>query len=106
MAGYETIVNYNFVGETLVESVTIRRTSDTEAYPSGWDYSCHLGTVDGLTLLRYDNAHEPTKGHERHTAVDDDHRRDFPGMEAVLVSFWAAADEYWEVEENSPPRPY
>lgn len=36
-------------------------------YPSGWDYSLHLGEVGGDTVLRDDNAHERTKGHERHT---------------------------------------
>lgn len=106
MADYETVMDYRWAGETLVESVTIRRTTDLDTYPSGWDYSCHLGTVDGLTLLRYDTAHELTKGHERHTAIGDEHDRDFPGMETLLVSFWASADEYWEIEDETPPRPY
>lgn len=72
-------------GETHVESVTIRRTSD-ETYPSGWKYSLHYGEIGGETLLRYDNAHERTKGHERHTpsAVE---LIEFPGMEALYRRF-------------------
>jgi len=42
--------------------------TDTETYPSGWKYTLHLGTLEDLTLVRYDNAHEDTKGHELHTA--------------------------------------
>ena len=40
-----------------------------------------------LTLVRYDNAHEETKGHERHTATGDTDDIKFPGMEALLVEF-------------------
>ena len=30
----------------------------------------------------------------------------FPGMEELLVDFWASADEYWEAVGGDPPRPY
>ena len=83
--------------------MVLRRTTNTEAYPSGWKYRLHLGTLADLTLVRYDNAHEDTKGHELHTAVGD---TDFPGMEALLLEFWASADEYWDAVGGDPPRPY
>nr|WP_276682446.1 DUF6516 family protein [Haloquadratum walsbyi] len=73
----------------------MRRTTDTDAYPSGWKYTLHLGTLQDLTLIRYDNAHEDTKGHELHTAAGD-----------ADVEFWASADEYWDTIGGNPPRPY
>lgn len=98
---------YTHVEAGLVERVTIRPTTDTETYPSGWKYSLHLGTLDDLTLVRYDNSHEDTKGHELHTAAGDTHDVDFPGMEDRLLEFWATADEYWHATSgNGPERPY
>ncbi|WP_049892271.1 toxin-antitoxin system TumE family protein [Haloquadratum walsbyi] len=79
----------------LVENLVIRRTTDTDAYPSGWKYTLHLGTLQDLTLIRYDNAHEDTKGHELHTASGD-----------ADVEFWASADEYWDTIGGNPQRPY
>jgi hypothetical protein len=46
-----------------------------------------LGTPKDLTLVRYDNAHEDTKGHELHTAVGTTDDIELPGMEEVLVEF-------------------
>lgn len=70
MAGYTEVEDYtNYYSEDLVESVTIRATDDPK-YPSGWDYSLHFGTVTGDLVVRYDNAHERTKGHERHAPVE------------------------------------
>jgi hypothetical protein len=80
-------------------------TADTDSYPSGWKYRLHLGTLENLTLVRYDNSHEDTKGHEHHTAAGDVDA-EFPGMEAVLSEFWASADEYWDAVDGDPPRPY
>jgi len=74
--------------------VTIRQTKD-EKYPCGWDYSLHLGEVGGDTVLRYDNAHERTKGHERHTR-DGVEIIDFPGMLTLYDRFIR------ETEEMSP----
>jgi hypothetical protein len=96
---------YTHVEAGLVENVVVRQTSDTDTYPSGWKYTLHLGTLDDLTLLRYDNAHEDTKGHERHLASGD-RDAEFPGMEALLIEFWSNADEYWEGIDGEPPRPY
>lgn len=70
---------------THVESVTISRT-DADAYPSGWKYALHFGEIGGQTLLRYDNAHERMKGHERHTP-DGTRSIEFPGMEALYRRF-------------------
>lgn len=72
-------------GPGHVESVTIIRT-DAEVYPSGWKYSLHYGEIGGQTLLRYDNAHEPSKGHERHTPGGVE-TIDFPGMEPLYRRF-------------------
>lgn len=103
--GHDLTYRYTHVEAGLVENVVIRRTNDTETYPSGWKYTLHLGTLGDLTLVRYDNAHEDTKGHERHTG-DDETSVDFPGMEALIVEFWASADEYWDATDGTPPRPY
>jgi len=97
---------YTHVETGLVENVVLRRTTDTETYPSGWKYTLHLGTLEDLTLVRYDNAHEGTKGHELHTAAGDRGDVEFPGMEERLVEFWASADEYWDATDGDPPRPY
>ncbi|MFW6436327.1 MAG: toxin-antitoxin system TumE family protein [Halococcoides sp.] len=97
---------YTHVEAGLVENVRLRRTTDTEVYPSGWKYTLHLGTLEDLTLVRYDNAHEDTKGHELHTAAGDIHDVEFPGMEERLIEFWESADEYWHAVGGDPPRPY
>lgn len=98
---------YTYVEAGLVENVTIRPTEDTKTYPSGWKYRLHLGTLDDLTLIRYDNSHEDTKGHEHHTAAGDSGDVEFTGMADLPVTFWASADEYWETTASGgPPRPH
>ncbi len=97
---------YTHVEAGLAESVVLRPTDATETYPSGWKYTLHLGTLEDLTLVRYDNAHEDMKGHELHTAAGDGDDVKFPGMEERLVEFWASADEYWDAAGGDPPRPY
>lgn len=94
MASYTTIADWTEVEGDYVVDVTIRQTED-DKYPSGWDYSLHLGEVGGDTILRYDNAHEQTKGHERHTP-DDLEEVDFPGMLERYGAFKT------EVEELTP----
>ena len=80
---------------TVVRVFCTRTTA--EAYPSGWAYSLHYGalepdpprTLDDGTIRRYDNAHEDTKGHERHVAPKSESERiDFPGMVALWQRFW------------------
>jgi hypothetical protein len=46
---------YNVVAWSVPES---------EDYPEGVKYRFHYGTIDGQTILRYDNSHGV---HERHT---------------------------------------
>jgi len=58
----EPFFQYTHVEAGLVENVVLRPTDDTETYPSGWKYTLHLGTLDDLTLVRYDNSHEDTRG--------------------------------------------
>jgi hypothetical protein len=96
----EQTFQYTHVEAGLVENVVIRRTGDTGTYPSGWKYTLHLGTIEDLTLVRYDNAHED------HTAAGDVDDIAFPGMEERLVEFWASADEYWDAVDAGPDRPY
>ncbi|WP_049987353.1 toxin-antitoxin system TumE family protein [Halobellus rufus] len=100
------VFQYTHVEAGLVENVVLRATETTETYPSGWKYTLHLGTLEDLTLIRYDNAHEDTKGHELHTAAGGIDDVDFSGMEELLVDFWASADEYWDAAGGEPPRPY
>lgn len=78
-----------------VVRISVRRTED-KAYPSGWRYTFHYGaltagpeTLDDGTIRRYDNAHERTKGHERHVAPDPEPERiEFPGIEELYEQFW------------------
>jgi hypothetical protein len=65
--------------------VTIRQT-EAKKYPNGRDYGLRLGGVGGDTILRYDNAHERTKGHERHTGNDVEVIQ-FPGMLTLYERF-------------------
>lgn len=80
--------------------MTIRQT-EAAKYPSGWDYGLHLGEVGGDTLLRYDNAHERTKGHERHTRADDE-TIPFPGMLALYDRFKRDVEELTPVSWDWP----
>ena len=100
MASYITVTNWQDVEAGYVVDVTIRQTED-EQYPSGWDYSLHLGEVGGDTVFRYDNAHEQTKGHERHTGNDVE-RINFPGMLALYDRFKRETEEMSPVSWNWP----
>jgi len=91
MASYTTVVDWQDVEGSYVVDVTIRQTED-DRYPSSWDYSLHLGEVGGDTILRYDNAHERTKGHERH-GDDGVEEIDFPGMSELLARFQREVDD-------------
>jgi hypothetical protein len=100
MAAYTTVADWQDVEGNYVVDVTIRQTED-EQYPSGWDYSLHLGEVGGDTVLRYDNAHERTKGHERH-AGNDVERIEFPGMLALYDRFKREAEKMSPVSWDWP----
>lgn len=104
MAPYTTIEDWTAVEDGYVMSVTIRQTAD-EQYPCGWDYSLHLGEVGGETILRYDNAHERSKGHERHTR-DGVEYIEFPGMLTLYDRFQREAGDRspvaWEWEQTPP----
>lgn len=100
MGSYTTIADWQDVEAGYVVDITIRRTQD-EQYPSGWAYSLHLGEVGGATVLRYDNAHEPTKGHERHTGGDVE-TIEFPGMLTLYDRFKREADELSPVSWDWP----
>lgn len=66
--------------------VTVRLVPESDAYPEGVKYSMHYGDYDGRTILRYDNAHGETKGHERHTRAGS-RVIDFPGWRELLKRF-------------------
>jgi hypothetical protein len=93
VADDETLVQYTDEREDgAIERVFIRSTTDA-SYPSGWRYSLHYGTTDGKTILRYDNAHEDTKGHERHVDEKAD-TIDFPGMMELYGRFLREVEEF------------
>jgi hypothetical protein len=100
MASYTIIEDWRDVEDGYVVDVTIRQTED-EQYPCGWDYSLHLGAVGGEVVLRYDNAHERTKGHERHTRNDVETIQ-FPGMLALYDRFKREAEELSPVSWDWP----
>ena len=100
MASYITIEDWKDVESGYVVDVTIRQTK-AETYPSGWDYALHLGEVGGDTILRYDNAHERTKGHERHTR-DDVETIQFPGMLTLYDRFKRDVEEMTPVSWDWP----
>ncbi|WP_135829991.1 toxin-antitoxin system TumE family protein [Halorussus halobius] len=85
MAPYDTERELTQKTGDYIKHIRVRRTTD-DKYPCGYDYALHYGTLDGDTLLRYDNAHERHKGHERHTP-DGVEQIDFPGMEALIRRF-------------------
>ncbi|MEY7851849.1 DUF6516 family protein [Natrarchaeobius sp. A-rgal3] len=90
--GYERA---NVYDDGTVVRISIRRSSD-DAYPSGWRYTFHYGslvpneeTLEDGTIRRYDNSHEDTKGHELHAAPDPDPEIiEFPGIEPLYERFW------------------
>ncbi len=66
--------------------VTVVLVPESDAYPEGVKYSMHYGDYDGTTILRYDNAHGATKGHERHTSAGIE-SIDFEGWRALFQRF-------------------
>jgi hypothetical protein len=92
--GYRQRKRYS---DGTVVRVFAMRTDDT-AYALGWSYTFHYGTIepdppltlDDGTILRYDNAHEDTKGHERHEAPDEEAEHiEFPGIVELYDRFWS-----------------
>jgi|GEM_PF-341931 hypothetical protein len=100
MASYTTIEDWQDVEGGYVVDVTIRRTGDDQ-HPCGWDYSFHLGRTDGTTILRYDNAHERVKGHERHTAEEVE-TIEFPGLLELYDRFTREAEALSSVSWDWP----
>lgn len=90
--GARTIRDFTNTSDGYVERQTIIETDDL-AYPSGYKYSLHFGTLDGETILRYDNSHEDTKGHERHTH-DEVAEIEFPEMVELVERFEEEIADY------------
>lgn len=91
MVPYETERELTEKDGYYVKHIRVRRT-DNKKYPCGYDYTLHYGTIDGETLLRYDNAHEQHKGHERH-APDGTAAIEFPGMVELIQQFESEIEE-------------
>lgn len=107
MAGYTVVYEHRYIEAGMIEKIKLGYATDLDTYPSGTRYSMHLGTLEGVTLLRYDNAHEATKGHEKHTGAAET-RVDFPGLGPLLVKFYSEADVYWDEIDGAdgPTRPF
>lgn len=73
--------------------IAVRLVPESDAYPEGVKYSMQYGGYDGTTILRYDNAHGSTKGHERHTP-DGTESIEFPGWRKLLVRFRQEVSEH------------
>lgn len=76
------------VDEEFVKRVVVLNVPRSEKYPEGIKYRMHYGTLDGVTILRYDNSHGT---HERHTQ-DDVEEIEFPGVESLYRRFEAEID--------------
>jgi|AntDeeMetageno51_2_1112566.scaffolds.fasta_scaffold00767_4 hypothetical protein len=107
MAGYTVLYEHRHIEAGLIEKVKLGYATDLDTNPSGTRYSMHLGTLEDITLVRYDNTHEATKGHEKHTGASET-TIDFTDLESLLVAFYAEADAYWdEIDDaDGPQRPY
>lgn len=83
--GTTTLRDFTRTFDGYVERQFIRLTT-SNSYPSGYRYSLHFGTLEGTTILRYDNSHEVQKGHERHT-MGGVEEIEFPGMIELIERF-------------------
>lgn len=91
----ELIEDYTDYTDGMVEAVTIRHTPTDSSHPCGWKYSLHFGAVGADDpVVRYDNSHELSKGHERHTEDGVD-IIEFPGMKDLKQRFDRDVDAWW-----------
>jgi len=81
--------NYRRIDGDYVIRVKIMRVPESEKFPEGVKYRLHFGTVDGETIVRYDNSHGL---HERHEGDEVEHI-EFPGVEALVKRFEADIDD-------------
>jgi hypothetical protein len=80
--------------EDRIVRITVWSVPESDAYPDGIKYRLHYGTTAGETILRCDNSHAETKGHERHTA-DDVETYEYPGDYVTLLDrFREEVEEY------------
>lgn len=66
-----------------VKRVKALAVPESEKFPEGVKYRMHYGTLDGETILRYDNSHGR---HERHSCGERE-AIDFPGLESLYRRF-------------------
>lgn len=90
--GTQTLRDITRPFDGYVERQVIRLTT-AETYPSGYRYSLHFGTLEGTTILRYDNSHELEKGHERYTPYGVE-EIEFPGMIELIGRFEREIEQY------------
>lgn len=75
--------NYRrIVGDRVIRAKVLR-VPESEKFPTGVKYRLHFGTVEGETIVRYDNSHGV---HERHEG-DAVERIDYPGIRALVERF-------------------
>ncbi|PSP87816.1 hypothetical protein BRC90_09245 [Halobacteriales archaeon QS_4_69_34] len=103
MASSTTIEDWQDVAGNYVLDATIRTTT-AEGFPGRWKYSVHVEEIGGETVLRYDNAHERTKGHERH-AADGVDEIEFSGLLDLYDRFTREAEEPTPVSWDWPRSP-
>lgn len=71
------------VDGTYSKRVTVIAVPESDKFPEGIKYRMHYGTLDGDTILRYDNSHGI---HERHDG-DETAEIEYPGAEALYRRF-------------------
>lgn len=102
MAGYTDLLGYAFTDMGVHETAVVRHLDvPTDKYPSGYDYRLHLGTLQGTTLIRYDNGHFGDE-HHRHVAGVEE-TIEFPGMWPLYARFTAEANAVWLALGRTPP---
>lgn len=96
MAGEDwpvTLVDeYRHTEDGYVLRIKVLSVPESDSYPEGIKYRMHFGTIDGDTLLRYDNSHGV---HERHSPEGIE-EIDFPGFEVLYRRFKNEIDHDWE----------
>lgn len=72
-----------------IYTVIAWRIPESEAHPEGIKYRFHYGTVDGETILRYDNSHGV---HERHTRRASRSSSSPVSSSTIAASGWRSND--------------
>lgn len=84
-------------GDTYAE-VRAWTVPPSDRYPDGVKYSMQYGTLDGNTIIRYDNFpdHPDAALHHKHLRTGDVEDIDFTGLEALYDRFKEEVRTYGE----------